>query len=95
MLLVRQTLISPFDRIDIQNLFSSLDDSIDQMKKTAKAITLFPATHFGAPVSTTQTITGAIVGVGLARQIVGAWVITLSAAGATGAMFYGLTTLFG
>ncbi len=46
MLLVRQTFITPFDRIDIQNLFSSLDDSIDQMKKTAKAITLFEADGF-------------------------------------------------
>jgi predicted phosphate transport protein (TIGR00153 family) len=45
-LLVRQTFITPFDRIDIQNLFSSLDDSIDQMKKTAKAITLFETDDF-------------------------------------------------
>lgn len=46
MLAVRRTFITPFDRIDIQNLFGSLDDSIDQMKKTAKAITLFEATSF-------------------------------------------------
>jgi uncharacterized protein Yka (UPF0111/DUF47 family) len=45
-LLVRRTFITPFDRIDIQALFSSLDDSIDQMKKTAKAITLFEAAEF-------------------------------------------------
>jgi predicted phosphate transport protein (TIGR00153 family) len=43
---VRRTFITPFDRIDIQQLFASLDDSIDQMKKTAKAITLFEATVF-------------------------------------------------
>lgn len=46
LLAVRRTFITPFDRIDIQALFSSLDDSIDQMKKTAKAITLFEATDF-------------------------------------------------
>lgn len=45
-LAVRRTFITPFDRIDIQALFSSLDDSIDQMKKTAKAIVLFEATEF-------------------------------------------------
>jgi uncharacterized protein Yka (UPF0111/DUF47 family) len=45
-LAVRRTFITPFDRIDIQALFSSLDDSIDQMKKTAKAIILFEATSF-------------------------------------------------
>lgn len=45
-LAVRRTFITPFDRIDIQTLFSSLDDSIDQMKKTAKAIILFEASEF-------------------------------------------------
>lgn len=45
-LAVRRTFITPFDRIDIQALFGSLDDSIDQMKKTAKAITLFEADTF-------------------------------------------------
>lgn len=46
MLMVRKTFITPFDRIDIQNLFASLDDSIDQMKKTAKAIALFETSEF-------------------------------------------------
>ncbi|MBP7704854.1 MAG: DUF47 domain-containing protein [Caulobacter sp.] len=45
-LLVRKTFITPFDRIDIQNTFASLDDSIDQMKKTAKAIGLFEVNEF-------------------------------------------------
>jgi uncharacterized protein Yka (UPF0111/DUF47 family) len=45
-LLVRKTFITPFDRIDIQSLFASLDDSIDQMKKTAKAIDQFETTDF-------------------------------------------------
>jgi len=63
------------------------------------AITLFAATWLGVPVSTTHTITGAIVGVGASRRmsavrwniagnIVVAWVITLPAAAIIGAFFY-------
>jgi predicted phosphate transport protein (TIGR00153 family) len=43
---VRQTFITPFDRGDIKELASSLDDAIDQMQKTAKAITLFEVREF-------------------------------------------------
>jgi uncharacterized protein Yka (UPF0111/DUF47 family) len=43
---VRRTFITPFDRNDIQDLISSLDDSIDQMNKTAKTITLFGVKSF-------------------------------------------------
>jgi len=60
--------------------------------ETGGAITLFLATGLGVPVSTTHTITGAIIGVGAARRtaavrwhvaqrIVIAWVVTLPAAG--------------
>jgi inorganic phosphate transporter, PiT family len=56
--------------------------------ETSGAITLFVATHFGIPVSTTHTITGAIIGVGATRRIsavkwgvagriVWAWVLTI------------------
>lgn len=38
---VRRTFITPFDRGDIQDLISSMDDAIDQMNKTAKTIVLF------------------------------------------------------
>jgi predicted phosphate transport protein (TIGR00153 family) len=41
MQLVRRSFITPFDRSDIQDLVSALDDSIDQMKKTAKAVLMF------------------------------------------------------
>jgi len=69
--------------------------------ETAGALTLFGATWLGVPVSTTHTITGAIVGVGASRRmsavrwnvassIVVAWVITLPAAGLFGAFFYWL-----
>jgi PiT family inorganic phosphate transporter len=71
--------------------------------ETAGAITLFLATGLGIPVSTTHTITGAIVGVGAARRasavrwnvaqdIVIAWIVTMPAAGVMGAVF---TWLYG
>src|SRR5437868_12843359 len=67
--------------------------------ETAGAITLFGATLAGIPVSTTHTITGAIVGVGatrrlsavkwgIARRIVFAWVLTIPMAGAFAAIFF-------
>jgi PiT family inorganic phosphate transporter len=67
--------------------------------ETAGSITLFIATGLGIPVSTTHTITGAIVGVGAARRasavrwsvaqrIVIAWVITIPAAGTIAAVVY-------
>jgi inorganic phosphate transporter, PiT family len=67
------------------------------------AVTLFLATALGIPVSTTHTITGAIVGVGAARRasavrwnvagsIVIAWILTLPAAALVGAIFYLLAT---
>jgi PiT family inorganic phosphate transporter len=63
----------------------------------AGAITLFGATHLQIPVSTTHTITGAIVGVGtttkksgirwgLASRIVWAWVLTIPASAGMGAL---------
>jgi PiT family inorganic phosphate transporter len=73
--------------------------------ETGGALTLFGATWLGIPVSTTHTITGAIVGVGAARRmsavrwniassIVVAWVVTLPAAGLIAAGFYALAKLF-
>jgi len=73
--------------------------------ETGGALTLFTATYLGIPVSTTHTITGAIIGVGAARRlsavrwnvasnIVVAWVVTLPAAAVIGALFYGLTRVF-
>jgi uncharacterized protein len=46
MLAVRRTFITPFDRADIISLVTSLDDAIDQMQKTAKAILLFEVATF-------------------------------------------------
>ncbi|HEX6861063.1 MAG TPA: anion permease [Caulobacteraceae bacterium] len=74
--------------------------------ETGGAITLFMATYLGIPVSTTHTITGAIVGVGAARRasavrwniasrIVVAWVVTIPAAAGMAAAFYWLGRLLG
>ena len=45
-LAIRRTFITPFDRSDIRDLITALDDAIDQMQKTAKSITLFEVTEF-------------------------------------------------
>jgi len=73
--------------------------------ETGGALTLFAATWLGIPVSTTHTITGAIVGVGAARRVsavrwnvasdvVIAWILTLPASGLIAAMFYAAGALF-
>ena len=43
---VRRTFVTPFDRSAITDLISSMDDAIDEMKKTAKAITQFEVVDF-------------------------------------------------
>ena len=69
------------------------------------SVMLFAASWLGIPVSTTHTITGCIIGAGVARRtsavrwgvarnVVTAWLITIPASAAVGAAFYGLTTLF-
>ncbi len=73
--------------------------------QTSGSIALFLATSLGIPVSTTHTITGAIVGVGVARRasavrwglasrIVWAWVLTIPCSGLIAALFYHLGTSF-
>jgi inorganic phosphate transporter, PiT family len=73
--------------------------------ETGGAATLFIATAFGIPVSTTHTITGAIVGVGSARKfsavrwgvagnIVWAWILTIPASALVAAIaYYAISTL--
>jgi len=75
--------------------------------ETSGAITLFIASHFGIPVSTTHTITGAISGVGAAHRlsavrwgvagrIVWAWILTIpAAAGIAGVSYLVLRALVG
>jgi PiT family inorganic phosphate transporter len=67
--------------------------------ETAGALTLFGATHFGIPVSTTHTITGAIIGVGsrkglsavkwgVTTKIFYAWILTIPVSGVFGALIF-------
>jgi PiT family inorganic phosphate transporter len=69
------------------------------------SIVLFGASALGIPVSTTHTITGCIIGAGtarrasavrwnVARRVMVAWVITIPASAAVGALFYEITRLF-
>jgi uncharacterized protein len=46
LLALRRTFITPFDRADIKDLITSMDDAIDQMNGTAKTITLFEVRTF-------------------------------------------------
>lgn len=73
--------------------------------ETASGLTLFLATGLGVPVSTTHTITGAIVGVGsihrtravrwgIAKNIVWAWILTIPAAGMVAALMWGILGIF-
>ncbi|GMV22987.1 MAG: anion permease [Vicinamibacterales bacterium] len=73
--------------------------------ETGAAVAIYIATAMGVGISTTHTITGAIVGVGatrrlsavrwgVARQIVWAWVLTIPASATIGALSYGAIALF-
>ena len=74
--------------------------------ETAGAISLFTATALGVPVSTTHTITGAIIGVGstrrlsavrwgIAGRIVWAWILTIPAAALIAAVTFYLLAAVG
>lgn len=73
--------------------------------ETAGAITLFMTEHFKIPVSTTHTITGAIIGVGLSKRVsavrwgvtislLWAWILTIPVSAALAATIYFLLSLF-
>lgn len=73
--------------------------------ETAGSLTLFGATQFGIPVSTTHTITGAIIGVGLRKgasavkwgvtnKIFWAWILTIPVSGLIGASVYYILNFF-
>ena len=72
--------------------------------ETAAAVSLFASARLGIPVSTTHTITGAIVGVGsvarlsavrwgIAGRVVWAWVLTIPMSALVGALSYGIIAL--
>ena len=53
---VRRTFITPFDRGDIKNLITAMDDAIDQMQQTAKAVVLFEVRIFEPPMREIGTL---------------------------------------
>jgi PiT family inorganic phosphate transporter len=70
------------------------------------AAVILAASHAGYPLSTTHVISGAVMGAGAAKRVsavrwgvagnmVGAWILTLPAAGAMGGIAYGITRIFG
>jgi inorganic phosphate transporter, PiT family len=72
----------------------------------AGAAVILASSHFGYPLSTTHVISGGIMGAGAAKRvsavrwgiagnIIGAWILTIPAAGAMGAVTYGITRIFG
>jgi len=73
--------------------------------ETAGAITLFMTEHFKIPVSTTHTITGAIIGVGLSKRVsavrwgitislLWAWILTIPVSATLAAILYFILSLF-
>jgi PiT family inorganic phosphate transporter len=72
---------------------------------TGGSVMVFTASLLGIPVSTTHTITGCVIGAGVARRasavrwgvaqnVMIAWVITIPASATVAALFYWITTLF-
>lgn len=72
--------------------------------ETAGAITLFATEHFGIPVSTTHTITGSIIGVGLSKRVsavrwgvtinlLWAWILTIPVSATMGAVIFWVLSL--
>jgi inorganic phosphate transporter, PiT family len=72
----------------------------------AGAAVILASSHGGFPLSTTHTISGAVIGSGAAKRlsavrwgvagnIVAAWIVTLPAAASIGALTYGVTRIFG
>jgi len=73
--------------------------------ETSGALTLFGATHFGIPVSTTHTITGSIIGVGATKRlsavkwgvttkIFWAWILTIPVSAVIGSTMYFILSFF-
>jgi PiT family inorganic phosphate transporter len=72
----------------------------------AGATVILASSHFGYPLSTTHTISGAVMGAGAAKRlsavrwgvagnIITAWILTIPAAGAIGGLAFGVTRIFG
>src|SRR4051794_4765477 len=83
-----------------------MDSAQGFSSQSAGAVVILASSHFGYPLSTTHVINGGIMGAGAAKRlsavrwgvagnIVAAWILTLPAAAAGGALVYGVTRIFG
>ena len=83
-----------------------MDTAQGFVSQGAGAAVILASSHFGYPLSSTQVISGGVIGAGaakrlsavrwgVARSIAVAWVLTIPAAACVGALAYGATTLFG
>src|SRR3954470_6653386 len=83
-----------------------MDSAQGFSSQSAGAVVILASSHFGYPLSTTHVINGGIMGAGAAKRlsavrwgvagnIIFAWVLTLPAAAAGGALVYGVTRIFG
>src|SRR3954470_2663071 len=83
-----------------------MDTAQASSSQSSGAAVILATSHFGYPLSTTHVISGGVMGSGAAKRLsavrwgvagnmVGAWIVTLPAAGAMGGLAYGITQIFG
>jgi PiT family inorganic phosphate transporter len=88
------------------NRIHKLDAAQGFTAQTGGAVVILASSHYGFPLSTTHTISGAVIGSGAAKRISSvrwgvagnmllAWILTFPAAGLTAGLVYAFTRLFG
>jgi PiT family inorganic phosphate transporter len=88
------------------NRIHKMDEAQGFSAQGAGAVAILAASHYGFPLSTTHTITGAVIGSGAAKRlsavrwgvagnILVAWLLTFPAAACTAGLVYGFTRIFG
>jgi PiT family inorganic phosphate transporter len=88
------------------NRIHKMDAAQGFAAQTSGAVVILSSSHFGFPLSTTHTISGAVIGSGAAKRLssvrwgvagnmVVAWILTLPAAGLTAGLVYEFTRVFG
>ncbi len=88
------------------NRIHKMDSAQGFSAQGAGAVTILAASHYGFPLSTTHTISGAVIGSGAAKRLSAvrwgvagnmfiAWVLTFPAAALTGGLVYAFTRIFG
>jgi PiT family inorganic phosphate transporter len=88
------------------NRIHKMDEAQGFAAQSAGAVAILAASHYGFPLSTTHTISGAVIGSGAAKRlsavrwgvagnILIAWILTFPAAALTAGVVYGVTRIFG